>query len=477
MTTIQKNKRVNGNCSLNLLRVLLVVPFLFLSDERCASSVCFATAEESLKEDAVLQHGRDLALWLNNKGGYISDKLEIRRRIPGDPKSPSGVFAVKDIAPNEVIFRFPRHSYLHVPNDQVLITNLDHYKDKIKDYEDDDEAYEQFILEMDRAEMDIYFDNCCLLVKRLLAEIMLYRTSPSSSEFEPYIRYLEETQPRGQLPVAYSHEGRALLRKIQGIIAENLKSSSSTNTGKQFFSPNFGLSPLPPFDLVDWIEERFVKRGCFHKDDTDAYHAAELTIQRGFDLELIPIWDMVNHETIELVNVETNSLRSKEGLVVHAKHHIYAGDEILYTYNHCTDCSEVGVEWGTPGIYRDFGFVEDYPQEWPFLDQEVYATIIRDEQNPNQFKATFYSELVDGELEEYGPDETALRFFDEQLSRLQDINVQEELQAVPSSFERSMIEKFYSSLVTAIKIVINAGVEMLDEDDEEEGDALLDDEL
>ncbi len=418
----------------------------------------FAFVEESHAETTVNQHGLDLAKWLHDKGGFMSDKLEIRRRIPDDPKSPSGVFAVKDISPSEKIFHFPRQSYLRVPETQVLKFNAEEYMDKIKDLEDDDQVYEVYIEEMDQADMDVYYDNCCLLVKRLMEEIQLYRTSPSSSEFAPYIRYLEETQKKGQLPATYSQAGKALLRKIQGI-----SESSDDFGGHKAISPNFRMAPLPPVDLVDWIDQRFVNKGCINANDTYAYHAAELTIQRGFDLELIPIWDMVNHDIGERINVETNSLRSEEGLIVWAKQHITAGDEILYTYNHCTDCSEIGLEWGTPGIYRDFGFIEDYPQEWPFLDQDVYSTIVRNQENQDRFSAVFYSEIDGDEVHLYGPNASGLLFFEEQLSRLQCLEIDTEINRIASPIEQVMIRKFYSSLKTAIATVIHDGKQNLEE--------------
>jgi hypothetical protein len=310
---------------------------------------------------------------------------------------------------------------------------------------------------MEKAEMDVYYENSCRLVHRLLNETKLYRSSPSQTEFAPYIAYLEATQRVGQLPAAFSSQGKAVLRKIQGI----------PSMDDDFWSPNFGKSPLPPLNLVDWIDESFVNRGCFDADDADAYHAAELVIQRGFDLELIPIWDMVNHDVAHRVNLETNSLRSEEGLMVHARQRIQAGEELLYTYHYCTDCNNDGFWLGAPGIYRDFGFLEEYPQEWPFQDQEVYAKIWRDSSNPDRFNATFYTKEDIAALEEWtasllnvsyacSPDKDDLIFFKEQLRRLQHLDLELELNKVPSEYEVVMIRQYYNALVIAISSVIDA---------------------
>lgn len=396
----------------------------------------------------------------------MSSKLEIRRRVPGDQTSPAGVFAVEDIAPEEIVLHIPHHLYLNVPADQVLTwsVNEEEFFEISQDYENDKtdkHTYREHLLAMEKAEMDIYYTNSCRLVHRLLNETKLYRSSPLDTEFAPYIAYLEETQRVGQLPAAYSTEGKALLRKIQGI------ASAEQSTDDDFWSPHFGKSPLPPLNLVDWIDENFVERGCFDADDAEAYHAAELIIQRGFDLELIPIWDMVNHEVAHRVNVETNSLRSDEGLIVHARQRIKAGEELLYTYHYCTDCNNDGFWLGSPGIYRDFGFLEEYPQEWPFQDQEVYAQIWRDSVNPDRYNATFYTKEDIAVVEEWtanllnvshtcSPDGEDLVFFKEQLRRLQSLDLESELHKVSSEYEVIMIRQYYNALVIAISSVIEA---------------------
>ncbi len=408
--------------------------------------------------DPVVHDGKAMTIWLRNNGGFMSDKLEIRRRVPGDTNSPTGVFAVEELLPDEVILHIPQELYLKIPEKQVLNFKPHDYEDDDDDNDIDDQEY---ILEIERVEMDVYFANSCSLVKRLLDETILYRSSPSSSKFAPYISYLEKTQQKGQLPAAYSPEGKTLLRKIQGIDEKKQK----------FRSKYYGRSPLPPMDLVDWIDEHFVNKGCFHANNTDAYHAAELVIQRGFDLELIPIWDMVNHEVKNRVNVETNSLRSEEGLVVRAKQIIAAGEEILYTYNYCTDCNNDGFWWGAPGIYRDFGFLEGYPQDWPFQDQEVYSQIWKDlDGDEERYYATFYAKAEVAAIDEWSayllnstnicaPDHDGLDFFKEQLFRLQNFDFQSEVDKLSSKHERTMIRQYYKALLVALSSIIEAAME------------------
>ena len=179
---------------------------------------------------------------------------------------------------------------------------------------------------------------------------------------------------------------------------------------------------------------------------------------------------MVNHDVEERLNVETNPLRSPEGLVVKTTKAINAGEEILYTYNYCTDCYDMGDIWGAPGIYRDFGFLEEYPQYWPFQDQEVYARI--EQQSDGRLKAKF------DEGEE--PEADDLVFFRTQLARLQGIDIGTEIKSLNSSLEIFMTQRFYDSLIGALLAIIEAGEHLQKEDDaiddsdddEDDGDEL-----
>jgi len=161
----------------------------------------------------------------------------------------------------------------------------------------------------------------------------------------------------------------------------------------------------------------------------------------------VVLQDMHNHDIRERWNVETNSIRSPEGLIVTSTKTIQRGEEILYTYNYCTDCFDMGDILGTPGIYRDFGFLEEYPQYWPFLDQKVYATIDQLDDGKLQARFEAYSEV----------NAESLIFFKTQLMRLMSIDIETEIQSLTSSLEVYMVRRFYESLKGAILAVIEAG--------------------
>jgi hypothetical protein len=168
---------------------------------------------------------------------------------------------------------------------------------------------------------------------------------------------------------------------------------------------------------------------------------------------------MVNHDVLERLNVETNPLRSPEGLVVKATKAIHAGEEILYTYNYCTDCFDMGDVWGTPGMYRDFGFLEDYPQTWPFLDQDIYARVDKEEDG------TLTASFEEGE----GPAAGHVAFFATQLSRLQEMDIQSEVKSLTSSLEIFMIQQLYDSMKGALTAIVKAIEDDDDDDDDDDG--------
>jgi hypothetical protein len=173
---------------------------------------------------------------------------------------------------------------------------------------------------------------------------------------------------------------------------------------------------------------------------------------------------MVNHDVIERLNVETNPLRSPEGLVVKTSKAIHAGEEIIYTYNYCTDCFDMGDVWGTPGMYRDFGFLEGYPQVWPFLDQDVYVRVER--MNDGTLQASFDKT--------YEPDAESLLFFSTQLARLQRIDIQKEIESLTSTLEIYMIRQFYECLKGALDAIVQTGMRQpMEDDDADDGEGEL----
>jgi len=269
----------------------------------------------------------DIIEWVISKGGYFSDKVEIRSM--GDSSNHFGVFAREDIESKERLFEIPRACYISVTKiDNELLQGKEWLNWKAKD-------------EMTRRDDH---NHHCRLARKLMKEIDL----GMESEFAPYVEYLSK-QKAGQTPATWSKEGKNLLRRL-----------------------------LPPYhDGVDWIEIYFKNEGCIGRNDPKGELAVSMVLQRGFDLDLIPIWDMVNHNNGK-VNTEHNSIRNSDRLNVRASKKILTGEEIFGSYDLCVDCGDTGMYWGATEVLRDYGFVEEYPQRWVFYHNFLYFELIEE---------------------------------------------------------------------------------------------------
>jgi hypothetical protein len=77
-------------------------------------------------------------------------------------------------------------------------------------------------------------------------------------------------------------------------------------------------------------------------------------------------------------NPYTSSVK-ETGYGVVASQKINAGDEIYNSYNRCTVC-DAWYDWfGTPEVFLQFGFVENYPQRWLFDLARVKFDLVREE--------------------------------------------------------------------------------------------------
>lgn len=383
----------------------------------------------------------ELVEWFLNNGGHLHESIEIRRQNHEDSTSPYGIFAKRDLPEGEVVLTAPKTLYFQLDQEDIVpepMVSLNSPR----------------VTQMaeEKLAMEAYYSNTCKLAHKLWDEINLHQRDPSSSKFAPYMRYLNATQSRGQIPAAYTPRAKQILRDLTG-----RKSAAEIEQHEIHW---FGPSLLTP--LVDWIDESFVQRGCLKEDDADMYHAIALVIQRGFDTELIPVWDMINHDNHRM-NLASNSIHDGEGFKVWTSKAVSNGEELFSTYNFCHDCLEEGSgnDWGLPGIFRDFGFVEGYPQYWPFMDQNVFALIeevAQDVSDQPMYHARFFKADGFSEGEEslaYRPTPEAVDFFRKQVDRVRELRIEEQVQSLNVEHERYMIARYSQALLTAMETIIS----------------------
>ena len=364
----------------------------------------------------------DIIEWVRSKGGYFSDKLEIRHRNKKYPihddddekedTSPIlGVFAKHDIPNKERLLQIPHECYIQVREEDAKDMDVDDFQQSLR----------------------AYHENLCQLALKLKAEMnnasLLDAASSAQSNhhyYAPYIAYLK-TQTPGRLPAMWSPVGKDLLRRV-----------------------------LPPHsDGVDWLD-LYYKDHCdiITEEDDDDAHIMALTVQRAYDVALIPLWDMVNHDNGK-INTENDSMYANGGIQVRASREIHAGEEIYATYDKCVDCMDIDDYWGTPEILRDFGFVEDYPRRWVFVDQEIWFEIWKDE-DTGELEVIWDDDDDPGHEDAYGaPGKEGIEFLQKELVRLEDISLDSCPDSVPKN-ECDIILQYHSSAKTAMAAAIEA---------------------
>lgn len=358
------------------------------------SLLLVATSTTVVADDALISNQIE---WLRSKGGTFHSNLEVRREDPSDPTSRYGMYATGDITEDELMLEIPR---------SILLTA------------GDDEGS--------------YGGMWCPTVRNLIKEMRL----GDASAYAPYAKYLM-AQPHGQLPSAWSDEGRELLLEVLGQNDED---------------PSNDLRPAEP---VDWIESDWYNE-CQGGEDEFEQNAALMLVQRGWDDIMIPVYDMMSHRNGKWLNTKSNSVHNHdENVLVKASQDIKAGDEIYTSYNFCEDCGNRGVkQFGTPEIFRDYGFVENYPQRW-FLGRKGLSFELDEEFDD---EGTPTGKIVLTWLEKKRPKRKAIGFLLKQLERLTDVASYEIAHAdksIPAN-ELSSIKDYHAAVIQAIQLALDA---------------------
>ena len=342
------------------------------------------------------QYVQDMIDWVHTKGGFVNEKVEIRRSNPADDHSYYGMFAKKNISKKEIILDIPH----------------------------------ECVIGLDNTRKNKYYKDLCSLARKLLHEINL----GPQSEYAPFVKYLAD-QPYGQLPATYSPAGKGLLLKIVG---------------------NPGHSSLPPYESsVNWIHDHFDKSCIQQGDDYPSQeHAVALVAQRGWDTVLCPLFDMINHHN-GLINTESTSVYDSKGFKVRSTKEILAGEEVYSTYDKCLDCGDTASYWGTPEIFREYGFVETYPQRWFFAKSKNMPRIAFE---ISQVSRNGVSSLEVSWIRGHSPKQDGLKFLKDHKERLDKVYhdyilPSKEGDVVPKN-EWSMIAQYHSAMGTAISLAI-----------------------
>jgi hypothetical protein len=369
------------------------------------ASAAVAAVSGDAAGDAMDAHVQDMVAWLRLQGGYFNEKLKIRRADPSDPTSYFGVFATESIQHMEPL---------------VSVTSSSMIRGTIKP------GY--FSWEEEEAVL-------CDLTHVLLKELKL----GEKSHFAPFVKYLLG-QERGQIPATWTEPTKELLRKV--------------------VLPNDQVR-----QLTNWIETNFEREGCIEPGNAFERQALAMVVQRGWESVLIPIYDMINHTNDpEQINMENSSVYSAKGLHVWASKTIEAGEEILSSYDHCSDCDNTPEVSGTEELLLYFGFVEQYPRKF-YLGGETLVAIDKDEHGETSMYYIDWRGYDSPSYEE-------IEWMKEEYQRLQNLEhggtLAEKRHLMPEK-EWNTIFQYHQALATAFKYAILVAIDDLEDEDEVDG--------
>jgi len=359
--------------------------------------------EEAMKMDFLppnVDHGERQVAWVRENRGFVTEKMEIRKLENVDDSHSYGVFATQDIEESELMLSIPRPCVFQT-----------------------------------------FQDDKCDTVDKLAQEMR----KGEESFWEPYVSYLK-SQPYGQLPSLWSEAGKEALSFVNWEYDEE---------------DDEWYLVLPPEGMED---ARFI--GCRNlAPDADTplidKLAAMLVTQRGWDEVLIPVYDLMSHRNGEgyLNTREVHSVHDRDLPVkVQASRKIKAGEEVYTSYDSCFDCGARARGYGSPEIFRDYGFVEMLPQKFTVGPNEAHRiSFTLDSRKTKDGEDELFVTWEDGKF----PGDGIVNFMERQSDRLRALGGgmfapdADKPHNVPQH-EWDTILRYHKTMLTALDEAVNA---------------------
>jgi len=126
------------------------------------------------------------------------------------------------------------------------------------------------------------------------------------------------------------------------------------------------LQGLPPAadsmqsSLTDWFSQTCADGKPFVEMEGSTQQSLLAAVTRSAGMRFLPIFDLLQHHN---GNLNTKSHASKEGNTVTSAKDISDGEEIFNSYR--------GERTTSSDIFRRYGFVESWPQQWAWVDIET----------------------------------------------------------------------------------------------------------
>mmetsp|Transcript_19707 Transcript_19707/g.29401 ORF Transcript_19707/g.29401 Transcript_19707/m.29401 type:complete len:483 (-) Transcript_19707:878-2326(-) len=277
------------------------------------------------------------------------------------------------------------------------------------------------------------------------------------SKYAPYINYLKN-QPDGRIPSEWSVVGKKLMRKIL---------HQDRYVG------------LPPFNALYRFEEKWMKE-CNGEDTPLARSAFFQFTARDEDNLMVPFFDMHNHsnDPKKLNAIPAKPKKKGKPFTMRAIRDIAPGEQIIISYNRCHGCwfdieyedCETKSFGGTDFLFSQFGFVEDYPQNWFIPQYEEDGTTLFDEirfcldrDDKGELFVRRFGDNYSDEAEEI-PFDDNVEFLKDELDRMlkleQKFKNDEELIKSMPSYEWDTVWTYQKALVTAMSTAVETVEQM-----------------
>lgn len=169
--------------------------------------------------------------------------------------------------------------------------------------------------------------------------------------------------------------------------------------------------------------------------------------QRSWHDILIPVYDLSNHGNGRLHNTDCDQIEGAKWIQVRAKGTIQEGDEVRNSYNVYPDSGDLYDWYATNELFRDYGFVQAFPQRWVFHLTTVAFELDVDE--GGELRVSWLHERPDGD---------GLRFAAQSFEQLVRFG-QNHLESRPSKMpknEWSALKSFHDALVVALTAALSA---------------------
>jgi hypothetical protein len=282
----------------------------------------------------------------------------------------------------------------------------------------------------DELDNDIYCDSTHYIIEEM--------NKGNDSFYAPYLEYLQAAPPV-HFASTFSKQGKRLFKQILG-------------------------NALPPKRATAWVS-KYWKKECEGSLDPNHVQVAMQLISRGDDDTLTPLYDMYNHRNGDWLNTECRHKRNKDH-AMYASRDIKAGEEIFLSYNQCAHCRNRKFTYGTPELYRDYGFVEQYPQRWIFHEQEIAFDLYQDEESGEVY-LVWLDDDVDEEFDDlYEVSEWGIEILQGHLERLKKLYKQILRPLKSNPFQEELpqqdldsIMAYYNALTLALELAVEASEE------------------